>query len=273
MDLSMPHLNAIVTQRIDSAPGLMILRVAPEGWELPPFTPGQFAVLGLPASAPKSPGAEPDDPPLPQDTFLSRAYSIASSSLERQYLEFYLVEVKTGALTPRLFALKEGDRVWLGPKFTGRFTLDQVPQDQNVVFIATGTGLAPYMSMLRTHLEAGGSRRYAVLHGARRSRDLGYREELLVMQGLAPNFLYIPVLTRPETEPVPWKGHTGRLPAFWKEKILERAWGFQPSPANTHCFLCGNPAMVEAMEAVLEAEGFTEHSTRKPGQVHSEKYW
>jgi ferredoxin--NADP+ reductase len=269
----MPDLNAIVKLRIDLAPGLRILQVAPDGWELPPFRPGQFAVLGLPASAPRNPGAEPEDPPLPQDSFLRRAYSIASSSRDHEFLEFYLVEVPSGALTPRLFALKEGDRLWLGPKLTGLFTLEQVPADKNVVFIATGTGLAPYMSMLRTRLEAGGTRRYGVIHGARNAHDLGYREELVAMERLAPNFTYIPVLTRPETEPVPWKGHTGRLPEFWKTRVLAQAWGFQPSPADTHFFLCGNPAMLEAMEAMLEAEGFTEHSPRHPGQIHLEKYW
>jgi ferredoxin--NADP+ reductase len=269
----MPELNAIVTQRFDIGRGLMILRVAPDGWDLPPFTPGQFAVLGLPASAPRSPGGEPEDPPTPPDAFLRRAYSIASSSRDRQFLEFYLVEVPSGALTPRLFALKAGDRLWLGPKVTGLFTLDQVPPDQNVIFIATGTGLAPYMSMLRTHLEAGETRRYGIIHGARSSRDLGYREELLAMARLAPRFQYLPVLTRPEQEVVPWRGHAGRLPDFWKTRILEGMWGFQPSPADTHVFLCGNPAMVEAMEALLKAEGFTEHTRQQPGQIHVEKYW
>ena len=66
----MPDLNAIVKLRIDLAPSLRILQVAPDGWELPPFRPGQFAVLGLPASAPRNPGAEPEDPPLPKDSFL-----------------------------------------------------------------------------------------------------------------------------------------------------------------------------------------------------------
>jgi ferredoxin--NADP+ reductase len=269
----MPESNAIVTQRIDSAPGLMTLRVAPMGWELPSFLPGQFAVLGLPVSAPRDPGSEPDDPPLPPDTFLRRAYSIASSSLEHQYLEFYLVEVKSGALTPRIFALKPGDKLWLGPKFTGLFTLDEVPPEQHVVFIATGTGLAPYMSMLRTHLERDGRRRYAVIHGARNSWDLGYRDELVQMARLASNFLYLPVLTRPATELAPWTGHTGRLPAFWAEGVLEKAWGFRPSPADTHFFLCGNPDMLQTMQGLLEAEGFREHTKKAPGQIHLEKYW
>ena len=72
-------------------------------------------------------------------------------------MEFYVALVTSGALTPRLFALNIGDRLWLGTKITGMFTFDQVPEDQNVVMIATGTGLAPYMSMLTTHLICGGA--------------------------------------------------------------------------------------------------------------------
>lgn len=269
----MPETNAIVTRRIDSAPGQLILQVAPDGWALPPFIPGQFAVLGLPAEAPRHAGAQPDDPPLAPETFLRRAYSIASSSREHEYLEFYLVEVKSGALTPRLFALQPGDRLWLGPKFTGLFTLDEVPVDQHVVFLATGTGLAPYMSMLRTHLDQDTSRRFAVVHGARNSWDLGYRDELFHLQRLAPHFHYLPVITSPATELVPWKGYTGRLPAFWREGVLAQLWGFPPAPGNTHFFLCGNPGMLEAMQALLEAEGFREHTRKQPGQLHMEKYW
>jgi ferredoxin--NADP+ reductase len=269
----MPDANALVTHRIDTAPGLMTLRVSPVGWTLPPFVPGQFAVLGLPASAPRSASSEPEDPALPEGTFLRRAYSIASSSREREYLEFYLVEVPNGALTPRLFALKPGDRLWLGPKFTGLFTLDEVPADQHVVFLATGTGLAPYMSMLRTYLERDGGRRLAVVHGARNSWDLGYRDELVQMQRLAPHFLYLPVITRPEAERTPWTGPTGRLPAFWADGALEKAWGFRPTPADTHIFLCGHPGMLETLQHQLEAEGFREHTKKAPGQIHLEKYW
>ena len=253
----MPELNAIVTHRTDLASGLMIIRVRPDGWELPPFRPGQFAVLGLPS------GAE----------FVRRAYSIASSSLEMEYLEFYIVEVSTGALTPKLFALGVGDRLWLGPKLTGMFTLDQVAPERNVVFIATGTGLAPYMSMLRTRLDAERERRFAVIHGARLAQDLGYRDELFHMARDHGNFLYLPVISRPGEVSPPWPGATGHLQDFWTSGALERAWGFKATPADTDFFLCGNPGMVEAMQAILEEDGFHEHTRKTPGQVHFEKYW
>ena len=96
-------LNAVVTQRIEVAPGLFILQVVPDGWPLPPFRPGQFAVLGLPPEAPRHPLADPtDDPPPKPGALIRRSYSIASSSADQQYLEFYLNLVRSGSLTPRL---------------------------------------------------------------------------------------------------------------------------------------------------------------------------
>src|SRR5215470_9347942 len=139
------ELNAVITQREDWAPGLVVVRIAPVGWELPPFTPGQFATIGLPASAPRLPGCDPEDPALDPGRFIRRAYSIASSSTQHEYLELYVALVTSGELTPRLLALGPGDRLWLGPKITGMFTLKEIPPDKDLVMVATGTGLAPYM--------------------------------------------------------------------------------------------------------------------------------
>jgi ferredoxin/flavodoxin---NADP+ reductase len=271
--LTTSTLNAVVTLRIEISPWLIILRVAPDGWALPEFVPGQFAVLGLPGSAPRHPLSDPEDDSPDPDKLIRRAYSIASSSLAREYMDFYLALVGSGALTPRLFALGLGDCVWLGPKISGMFTFDQVPADQNVVMIATGTGLAPYMSMLTTHLLCGESRRIAVLHGARNSWDLGYRAELVNLQRLCRNFTYIPTISRPANEPVPWTGLTGYVQDLWVRGVVTQSWGFQPTPANTHLFLCGSPPMIDQTSAMLASEGYREHSRKDPGQVHVERYW
>lgn len=271
--MSEPILNAIVALRTEISPWLIILRVVPDGWTLPDFEPGQFAVLGLPGSAPRCALAEPEETPSDPTRLIRRAYSIASSSLRREFLEFYVALVTTGALTPRLFNLNIGDRLWLSPKITGMFTLAQVPDDQNVVMIATGTGLAPYMSMLTTHLVCGSPRHFAVLHGARHSWDLGYRSELMTLQHLCHNFSYTPVISRPAGEPVPWSGATGYVQDLWRVGIVEKAWGFKPTPQNTHFFLCGSPAMIDAATAMLEEEGFKEHTRKEPGQIHVERYW
>lgn len=268
-----PTLNAVVALRTEISPWLIILRVVPDGRKLPDFAPGQFAVLGLPGSTPRCSLAEPDEVTLDPGKLIRRAYSVASSSLTREYVEFYIALVTTGALTPRLFSLRMGDRVWLSPKITGMFTLDQVPGDQNVVMIATGTGLAPYMSMLTTHLVCGGPRHFAVLHGARHSWDLGYRSELMTLQHLCRNLSYVPVISRPQGEPAPWPGATGYVQDLWQAGVIENAWGFKPAPENTHFFLCGSPAMIEGTVEMLCQAGFREHTKKEPGQIHVERYW
>jgi ferredoxin--NADP+ reductase len=267
------QLNAVVSQRIDVASGLMVLHVAPDSGEVTPFEPGQFAVIGLPANAPRTPFSDPGEPVENPDRLIRRAYSIASPSLPGHHLEFFITLVRSGELTPRLFALQPGSRLWLGRKFTGVFTLAEVPPTQHLVLLATGTGLAPYMSMLRTQLEAGGPRRVAVLVGARHSWDIGYSAELRTMQRLVPQFAFLPIVSRPAEEPTPWSGATGHVQSLWSGGALERAWGFKPTPADTHVFLCGSPSMVEGMQDLLSVQGFAVHEKGHPGQIHVEKYW
>jgi ferredoxin/flavodoxin---NADP+ reductase len=266
--------NAVVAQRLDIAPALVILRVRPDGWELPAFIPGQYGVLGLPGSAPRCAGADTESPPLDPDKIIKRAYSIASSSVAREYAEFYVTLVHSGALTPRLFALGEGDRVFLSPRIVGMFTIDKAPEDRHVVLVATGTGLAPYVSMLRSRLEKGGPRRFSVLLGARHTWDLGYHGELMALEHDCPNFHYVATISRPGEEPEPWTGRVGYVQDLWTAGEVGRKWGFRPGPDNAHVFLCGNPKMIETMLEVLQADGFREHSRKEPaGQVHTEKYW
>ena len=265
--------NAVVTQRIEVAPGLIILRVVPDGWELPDFVPGQFAVLGMPGSAARYGGADEDDVERAPGKLIKRAYSIASSSIAQEYMEFYVALVSSGALTPRLFELSAGDRVFLSKKATGMFTLDQVPEGKHVVLVSTGTGLAPYLSMLRSRLVCGGPVRFAVLHGARHSWDLGYRSELRTLERMCSNFVYMPTISRPDEEPVAWAGRAGYVQELWSAPGLEERLGFEATPENTHLFLCGNPSMVETMAELATTGGWTEHSKKVPGGLHLERYW
>ena len=266
-------LNAVVTLRNEVSPWLMILQVAPDGWNLPEFVPGHFTSLGLPGSATRCPLAGPERLLPDPDKLIRRAYCIASSAVNRDFREFYIALVPDGALTPRLFNLKIGDRIWLSQKAGGRFTFEHVPEDSNVILIATGSGLAPYLSMLGTHLKFLTQRRVAVLHGVRHSWDLGHRSTLMAMQHLRSNFTYLPVVSRPEDEPVPWKGATGHIQDLWKSGAIEKFWGFPPRPENTHVFLCGSPQMIEELVLVLEQEGFREPMKDESGQIHVERYW
>jgi ferredoxin--NADP+ reductase len=266
-------LNAVVTQKTEVSPGLLIMRVVPDGWDLPEFAAGQYTVLGLPGSAPRHVVSDEEDTPRDPARLIKRAYSIASSSLPKEFMEFYISMLPSGALSPRLFALKQGDRVWLSRKATGLFTLEQVPAERNVVLISTGTGLAPYMSMLRTRLTNDQMVHFAVLHGARHSWDLGYRGELMTLSRMSPEFTYLPSISRPGEETIAWGGEKGYVQDLWTNRRLTAPWGFEPTPDNTHIFLCGNPSMIETMLQILADEGYEEHTRRTPGQIHVEKYW
>ncbi len=146
--VGIPELNAVVTQKDELTPRLMILRVEPDGWDLPRFEAGQYVLLGLPPTAERCALSVDEEKPPNPDHLLRRAYSIASSSLNGEYMDFYIRLVSTGVLTPRLFALGVRDRLWMSGSPKGAFTLADVPSDRDVVLVATGTGLAPYMSML-----------------------------------------------------------------------------------------------------------------------------
>jgi ferredoxin--NADP+ reductase len=127
--------------------------------------------------------------------------------------------------------------------------------------------------MIRSVLAVDGNRRFALVHGARHSWDLGYQSELMSLAAVCPNFDYLPIISRPQREPVPWGGETGYCQDVWTRRLIERRWGFTPTPKNTHVFLCGNPDMIEDALELLGEEHFTEHTKKSPGQVHVERYW
>ncbi len=267
----MEELNAVVQQVLQVSPIMKVFRIAPIGWELPDFKPGQFVGIGLPPSSSRCPEAT-EEPEVPNpDKLIKRAYSIASSNNTRDYVEFYITLVHSGALTPRLFDLQIGDKIWVGSKFVGMFTLDQIDENQNIVLIGTGTGVAPYMSMLRTDaLKRKGN--IVVIHGASNSWDLGYSSELNLLANIAPHFEYIPTITMPEKEHTNWNGRTEFIQTIWEDGSIEKLWGFKPTAKDTHVFLCGNPRMVQGMVDCLELEGFVEHSRKQEGQIHIEKF-
>ena len=263
--------NATVVGREEINPQLIILRVKPDG-EMFAFQPGQFAVLGLVAAAARVAEADAEEDPAAPEKLIRRAYSIASSSAERKYLEFYLTLVASGELTPRLFALRHGEKLFLSPKASGFFTLDKAQPDRAVLLVATGTGLAPYMSMLRTMLIDDAERKFVVLHGARHSWDLGYRAELESLARLRPNLTYLPSITRPDEDPH-FQGLTGRIQALLEQGVIEETSGLVVKPEQCEAFLCGNPAMVDAAKGFLTARGFVPDHGKELGTIHVEEYW
>lgn len=262
--------NATVTSRLDINPFLIILGIKPD---LQPynFKPGQYTVVGLKASTPRVEGSTPEANPKEGEAIIQRAYSIASAN-NTGVLDFYLALVSHGELTPRLFTLKKGDRVYVGAKSTGVFTLDSVAPNKSLLLMATGTGLAPYISMLRSQLNELKNRKVVVLHGVRHSGDLGYREELEALEKKHSNIVYLPVISQPAKDPS-WKGQGGYLQDVIFSGVVQERTGLKVTPENFDVFICGNPAMIEASIEKLSAVGFILAKGRNPGTIHIEEYW
>lgn len=226
----------------------MTLRVA----ERADFRPGQFMNLGL---------------YLPSG-FVSRSYSLASAPGEP--LEVLLARVGEGALTPALFELGEGSSLSLDPKPQGFFTFDYVPPHRELWLLATGTGLGPFLSMLRSGQAFQRAERVILVHGTRGPAELAHRSELeALVQARPSEFRYVPVLSR-EFEPGKLQG---RLTAALASGDLERCAETRIAADSSHFMLCGNPSMIEDAIALLGERGLKRHRQRAPGHITTEKYW
>ena len=226
------------------------------------FEPGQYAELAIP------------EPAVDGETkkFVRRPYSIASSPTDGRFLEFFIVAVAGGELTPKLQELPVGSRVWLGPKIKGKFTLNEVPAGKDLVLIGTGTGLAPFISMVRKYRNAGRWNRVAVIHCVRLSADLGYKAELERYAKEDPNFRYIPTVTREPAESS-WSGLRGRVQPIFEPDNFEKLAGFPLDTNQCQVMMCGNPEMITSVQELLESKGFRHHTKKNPGNIHFERFW
>ncbi|MEO0586352.1 MAG: ferredoxin--NADP reductase [Planctomycetota bacterium] len=267
-----PDFNARLLERIDLHEQLARFRVAPDEGSAPEFKPGQFATLGLP----HPPDPETGKPALDRKgnpKLVRRAYSIASPSTTREHLEFYIVEVDDGRLTPSLFNMHPGDRLHMGAKIAGHFTLDPVPDGQHLIMVGTGTGLAPFLSMYETYRDQGRWKSFTLLDGCRLARDLGYLDRLNQYTADDPTFTYAPTVTR-EPDDSGWAGRRGRVNALLEPDRFKEEFGFMLSPEDCHVFLCGNPAMIDQVEESLIDRGFVVENKEHPdGNLHFERYW
>jgi ferredoxin--NADP+ reductase len=256
--------NATLTKKIMITPELMRIVVTPD--EAPkPFLSGQYVAIGLPSAAKRPEGAPAEPEPPKADSWIKRAYSIASSPNEAGILEFYIAILPTGALTSRLTVLNEGDRLFCAGKITGTFTLDPAHTSKRLLFMSTGTGLAPFISMLRSGALETDVESIILLHGVRYPSDLGYRDEVENFSQRYPGKLqYIPVVSRGGDA---WKGFKGHVQHVFAQGVVV------PDPTTDRVFMCGNPAMIEEVEGSLVAKGFVVHSKKTPGNLHVEKYW
>ena len=252
---------------------LAVIKITPEGGQIPDFKAGQFLTIGTNVPS--------------EGKIIRRAYSIASPPEQKKHWELYIRWVRKpvpGRLTTQLFNMKEGDDIlWVKP--TGIFTInekmhDGTPDNRRMVLIGGGTGLAPFVSY-SMHLQAAQSKReIIVLHGASYVDELGYRDLLSQMEEESLdkgkdkwNFRYRASISRPqEWFNRTWNGQKGRVESFLRPKAgkdlspLEELVGEKVTPANTSFYICGWQGTVDGALDYLIPKGFvTERNKRKDG--------
>lgn len=273
MSLESSLYNATLVARSDHAANLATFYVRPDT-PFEPFISGQYVTLGLLGSEPRLEGMPNEFRDASPEKLVQRAYSIAAAGYEIDELEFLVSLVDNGSLTPRLWKLKAGDRLAIGKKIVGSFTLDEL-QTRTVVMVGTGSGLAPFISMLRQNLRRHLDVRFVLLHGAPRRSELAYLTEFRSLDKACSNFTYVPAISRPQLDPPGWRGMTGRLTQFFERNgtLLGEMTGVDLDPTKTDVYLCGNPNMINDIHSKLEPLGYTKHSRSKPGALHIEEYW
>jgi ferredoxin--NADP+ reductase len=240
--------NARIVRREDLTESLAYVWVRFDG-EPTPFEPGQYMTIGV----------------FVNGKIVQRPYSVASPPAVSgtEGYEFYVRLVQGGTFTPILWELPidHGMRM-IGPK--GKFML--LPNDDRVhVFISSGTGNAPFVSMMRQLLIDGAPRRAIMLNGVSYGLELGYRELLDGWQasGEYP-VTYVPTVSRPnDPSNAEWTGRTGRVESILAPVLDELGL----SPANSIAYICGNPDMILSAEETLLGRGYPEE------QIHKELYW
>jgi ferredoxin--NADP+ reductase len=224
------------------------------------FRSGEFVMIGLMGDNGKP---------------LLRAYSVASPAYAEE-LEFLSIKVEDGPLTSKLQQVKQGDQIFLGRKPTGTLVTDALKPGRRLFLIGTGTGLAPWISIIRDPDVYDLFEQVTVVHSVRRVSDLAYREMLesalrddpLVDEAAARQLNYVPTVTREEF-------HTsGRIDALIADGRLFTGGAATPArfdPEHDRVMLCGSMAMIKDTAALLEAQGFTEGSNAQPGDYVIER--
>lgn len=221
------------------------------------FESGQFVMLGLEI----------------EKKLLMRAYSIASATYD-DFLEFFSIKVANGPLTSVLKDLRPGENVAITRKPTGTLLIDNLRSGRNLYLLATGTGLAPFLSLIKDPLLYGCFERIILAHGCRYSTDLAYKDYLtselpqhqLVGHNIRNQLMYYPSVTRE-----PRKGQP-RLTALVKTGRMTEDLGLPTIDARFDRFMiCGSMPFIKDMQRVLDAREFVEGTSAAPGDYICEK--
>ncbi|QDT39801.1 ferredoxin--NADP reductase [Stratiformator vulcanicus] len=290
---SQSKLNATVTAIRKPTDELMVLTVRTDEPILN-YTAGRSVGLGLPANAPSIGVSTPGEAATkPRSKMIRRSYSVSAfrPSQADSELEFLIALVNHESdepphLTPRLFALEVNSRLFVSPKAFGRYTAEGVQPHHDVLLLGTGTGEAPHVAIADALLSAGHRGRVAVVTGVRTRGDVGYAKAHRDWEQVHSDYQYHVLTTRePENLEIAHPRFIGKeyLQSAWSSGRLFAKLDWTPSPATTHVFLCGNPAMIgsphpsrlpikSGMVARLQDAGFR-IGTTEPGSIRFERYW
>jgi len=192
---------------------------------------------------------------------VARAFSLVNPPQD-PVLEFYGVIVPEGPLSPRLARLHPGDALYVAPNPAGFLVLAEIPDAETLWLISTGTGIAPFLSILRT--DTSRFRNVVLVHAARRANELVYQD---LIKGTKAR--YVSVVSREKTA----GSLEGRIPAAILDGRLEAAAGMKLDAATSQVMLCGNPDMLKDAQAALAQRGLRKHRRRAPGHISVESFW
>lgn len=197
---------------------------------------------------------------------LARPFSFVNPP-DDPVLEFYGIVVPEGPLSPRLAQLRAGDRLLIATNPAGFLVLSEVPDAETLWLVSTGTGIAPFLSILRTETPWRRFRSIVLVHAVRRARELVYVETIREISKENP-LRYVTFVSR-EAAP---GSLAGRIPAAIRDGRLEAAAGPKLNQ-NSHVMLCGNPDMLKDAGAALAERGMRKHRRRNPGHITVESFW
>jgi ferredoxin--NADP+ reductase len=218
-----------------------------------PFTAGQFVRVALDVAGER----------------IARPFSFVNAP-DDPVLEFYGVIVPEGPLSPLLARLKKDDGLFIADNPSGFLVLAEVPPAEDLWLLATGTGIAPYLSILRTDVPWKSYRRVILVHCTRHANELVYQDMIqAIAKARGSQFVFLKFTTREKTP----DALQGRIPAAIRDGRLEAAAGLPIAPERSQFMLCGNPAMLKDASAELAARGLRKNRRRTPGHITVESFW
>lgn len=199
---------------------------------------------------------------------VARPYSLVSRPGE-DYQEIYFNIVEEGPLSPRLAALEEGDEIFVTDKPNGFLTIEEVPECKHLWLAATGTGVGPFLSILRGEDVWRRFEKVVLAYSVRDLSELAYQQQVEKIIGQRDEkFSFAPFITREEVAGC----FNKRIPDAIKDGSLEDAVGVTINDIDSHVMMCGNAEMISSVSECLEDRGLRKHRRREPGHITTEKY-